>query len=169
MSLGLVANSPTYWAISPALHLNFLYWLASKPQRCFCLCQYKCILPCMNTENWTQVFMIAHPVPYRWSHLPSPLGAWGWHALWASPILGHAVFLISPSACNPELSPQRWSNSYSKEKSEIWELEPMGDRHGGYDLGNLWDLRAWLASTICIQKFVSAITTHIHHWHIWPA
>lgn len=123
----------------------------------------------MDTENWTWVLMIAHQVPYRWSHLSSPLESWGWLIIaWSLgiPYIWNALFLISPSDCNPELSPQRWSNS--KEKLESWELEPMGDRHGGDDLRNLWDLRAWLASTICIQKFGSAITTHIHHWHMRP-
>jgi hypothetical protein len=37
----------------------------------------------------------------------------------------------------------------------------MGDGHGGCVLWNLWDLRSCLDFTICIQKFVSAITTHI--------
>lgn len=45
----------------------------------------------------------------------------------------------------------------------------MGDGCGGCVLWKLWNLRVCLYFTICIQKFVSAITTHILCGHMWPS
>lgn len=45
----------------------------------------------------------------------------------------------------------------------------MGDGCGGCVLWKLWNLRVCLYLTICIRKFVSAITTYIFRGHMWPS